>query len=297
MATSTVTELDVAALSGPELALLLPTLPLEAEYPQRPGPNNSTSAHILELLKRENNPAFHGPLSTAILTTISTLPLATATDAEIDRVAFLLFEVIMSLPRSDIEYFRSALTHLTTSPLGRLDWVNSGSNDVLRYLDASEPYTPTHKTDNMSIRSIQEGVHSSEEMRPFLAHMVFWMTTSGGYWLVNHGAPSQLARFPALAVDGILYHLHELAEEGENIEVHWAVKSLLFVLREVPSHLREPLRPAIERIAHFPVDDDDLNDDDDWDWRNSSPQVALRLLMEMDYWVSIPSRMRSRPSK
>nr|GAT54160.1 predicted protein [Mycena chlorophos] len=135
------------------------------------------------------------------------------------------------------------------------------------------------KTDYLAVRSIQEGVHTAEEMQPLIPGLLSWLQDVN--WPMCSASCEQLSRFLVLAIEGarsVLQHLN--GDDGE-----WEYNLLRFV-GTVPPALREPLRPEIERIAQRPT----ASEVD-----NELSELVIELLVAMDWLGGRPTKVCSRP--
>ncbi|KAJ7074661.1 hypothetical protein C8F01DRAFT_32400 [Mycena amicta] len=252
---------DWSLISATDLALLLPTLPLQP-YDHA---LQQLSVRIIALLGEESTTK---ALFDAIHSLLSTVT-PTSTTEDVGRVAFLLHNVLSDLPRQLIEPFRDTLTRISACNLD-LQFTSRAADDIIRFLNTPHAYVPVHKTDDLGVRSIAEGVHTADQMRPLIPGLLSWLQDRN--WPMVRGSCEQLARFPALAVKGIrsvLQHLN--GDDGE-----WEGNLLHFVRLNVPSKMRRPLRPDLERIVQRPTDSE---------LENEVVEVAMELLMDMDDWA------------
>ncbi|KAF7305527.1 DUF5071 domain-containing protein [Mycena chlorophos] len=277
-------DVDFSSIPASDLALLLPKLP--SFLHQTPEARRRQQFRVLStrlvahLTDDQDRTSQDNSLSRAIQQILAVSPRPAADEAH--RAWLLLQNVISQLPRSAMEQFRPALGHIERLHYHFPEIDLSGEAvDILRYLNSRCAYVPMSKTDYLAVRSIQEGVHTAEEMRPLIPGLLSWLQDAN--WPMCSASCEQLSRFPALAVEGVrsvLQHLN--GDDGE-----WEGNLLRFV-GTVPPALRESLRPEIERIVQRPTASETAHE---------VSELVIELLVAMDWWAHRPLKVRSQPAE
>lgn len=153
--------------------------------------------------------------------------------------------LIGSISLEQFEPFRSAVVALSecdisSAPDGMsLISIQSHAKEMLFFMDNPDvAYVATRKTDSMFERSLNERVHSAEEMKPFVDDLLAWLADLN--WPTSEPCTRQLARFPEATIDGII----DALEHGNN-DPEWQQHIIEFAREHIPKG------PMWERLAPF----------------------------------------------
>ncbi|KAJ7137407.1 hypothetical protein C8R43DRAFT_1203058 [Mycena crocata] len=262
----------LTSLSTTDLAAIFPALLPWLVFPIPF--NYSIREHLIELLVsrlNESPPSSDDPLAAAVSSAIN-VPAMTPEAAELKRS--LVRNIIPGLHKDRMEPYRDALSRLATRPTepeaasdARI-WgtVTFWSAEVLKYMNATQAWVPAHKSDEFAQRSLEEMVHTAEEMRPLVPGLLEWLQDPN--WPPYSGCAEQLMRFPEVTID-------PLREVLRGDDAWWSGNLLMSLLEGMPGELRERARPEVEGLAQGATDEDLLEAAnsclkvmDDWEARN-----------------------------
>lgn len=153
--------------------------------------------------------------------------------------------------------FRPALVHISELESGgrRLHYRTSAlalkAKDMIRFMDdPTAVWAPQHKFDVMSLRTLEERVHTAEQMRPHVYELLCWL---------------QDANWPPFSV------IKKHRGEGD-----WILHMLEFVEQHVPmGPLWEGLSPQVQELTKDPV-----GDEEDWEL----PEYAAHWVEVLNEW-------------
>lgn len=132
-------------------------------------------------------------------------------------------------------------------------------------------YVATRKTDSMFERSLNERVHSAEEMRPFVDDLLAWLADLN--WPTSEPCTRQLARFPEAAIDGIIRVLENGSHDPE-----WKQHVIEFAQGHIPKGtMWERLAPVVGKQINPGADNED---------EQALSEAAESWVAEWDKWKS-----------
>lgn len=187
------------------------------------------------------------PIVASSLSAILTLP--PEAEHEADSVAAAM-DCLHDLSEDELLPFRPDLLTLSESNNPLAVTLSKQAKDTILFMDdRTTVWVPDHKFDTMAIRTLQERVHTAEEMRPYLHDLLCWLQDPN--WPPYPACVKQLARFPEPAADAI-----RAAMKGNRGDGMWVVHMIRFMENHVPMEYWEVVYPQIKELVTKPVGDE-----------------------------------------